>query len=309
MKLRKNFLGPNAVMFGDSSCPACLSQVKILMDKFGKNHCITYYDLSRFDPPSFILERDGSYSLPTWVLPDGSIHKGVINKNLKSLVKTNRKVSFGECVAGDGTVPQVDSLAQCGKNFPGGRGMDIPNSFMNTIKNKWGQTDYLNAGIGGFRSIGPGSSTNDIYYSNKNLNDIRMYQPGGQLETSFSLNRTCNTMSNNPGDSTYGLVYDSKNPQIVGFGSKNKNRSRFGKGGLYSQMGGAYLNEPLVDKNTVRDLFGGATQSELPRPRSVPNKNIYIGQVQDYNPINKFGKKLGEGSVISINKKNKIKIR
>ena len=171
MKLRKNFLGPNAVMFGDSSCPACLSQVKMLMDKFGKNYSITYYDLSRFEPPSFILERDGSYSMPTWVLPDGTIHKGVINKNLQSLVNGTRNVSFGRnCVAGDGTVPQIDSLAQCGKNFPGGQGMDIPNSFMNTIQNKWGSSDYLNAGIGGFRSIGPGSSANDIYYSNNKQN-------------------------------------------------------------------------------------------------------------------------------------------
>jgi hypothetical protein len=182
---------------------------------------------------------------------------------------------------------------------------------MNTVKNTWGSEDYLNAGVGGFRSIGPGSSTNDIYYSNNNLNNIRMFPPGGQLETSFSLNRTCNTMSNNPGENTYGLVYDSKNPQIVGFGRRRK--QKFGK--LYSQMGGAYLNEPLVGKNTVRDLFGGATQYELPRPRSVQNKNIYLGQVQDYNPINQFGnkklrnKKLGEGSVISITKKNKIKIR
>ena len=133
MKLRKNFLGPNAVMFGDSSCPACLSQVKLLMDKFGKNYSITYYDLSRFEPPSFILERDGSYSMPTWVLPDGTIHKGVINKNLNRLVKSNKKSSFGICVGGDGTVPQIDSLKQCGKNFPGGQGMDIPNSFMNTV--------------------------------------------------------------------------------------------------------------------------------------------------------------------------------
>jgi hypothetical protein len=307
MKLRKNFLGPNAVMFGDSSCPACLSQVKILMDKFGKNYHITYYDLSRFEPPSFILDRDGSYSMPTWVLPDGTIHRGVINKNLDRLVKSNnKKSSFGKnCVAGDGTVPQIDSLVQCGKNFPGGGGMNIPNSFMNTIQNKWGSSDYLNAGIGGYRSIGPGSSTNDIYYSNNNLNDIRMYPPGGQLETSFSLNRTCNTMRNNPGENTYGLVYNSKNPQIVGFGRRGRKGSqRFGE--LYSQMGGAYLNERIVT-----DRFGGATQLEIPRPRSVPNKNIYVGQVQDYNPINKFGKKKkpGEGSVISLTRKNKIKIR
>ena len=301
MKLHKNYLGPNAVMFGDSGCPACLGQIKLLMDNFGKNYNITYYDLSRYPPPAFITDRQGNIMLPTWVFPDGTIHKGaIVNKNkLKSLI-TTRGSSFGACTVGDPSIPQINSLVECGKNFPDGKGSIIPNSFMNNIKNKWGD-DYLNAGVGGFRSLGPGS--NDTYYSNNNLNDIRMYQPGGQLETAFDLNRTCNDVQKNSGESTYGLVYNSTNPQIVGFG---KSKSRFGKS--YQQMGGAYLNEPLVKSDTVRNLYGGGIQNDLPRPRSVQNKNVYIGQVKDYNPLNKFGKKkLGEGSIITL-KKNKIKI-
>jgi glutaredoxin len=281
----KIYLGPNPVMFGDSSCPACMAQIKMLMDKY-PNEKIIYYDLSKYDAPQFITDRDGSISMPTWVFPDGKIHRGVI-KDLSKLIK-KRQSAFGKCTAGDGTVPVLDSLVQCGKNFPGGEGNLIPNSFSQTIKEKWG-TDYLNAGIGGFRSLGPNS--NDTYYSNNYFNDIRMAHPSDQLGTSLALNRTCNQMKSNVGDNTYGLIYNSPNPQIVGFGRKapcKKNRkNNFGY--LYNQMGNAYANAPLVSWNTVRGLYGGGIQNDLPRPRSVQNKDIFIGQVNDYNPIKSNG--------------------
>jgi hypothetical protein len=304
MKLPKHFLGSSPVLFGDSHCPACLAQVKLLMDSVGQGG-VVYYDLSRFDAPDFIADRNGSVSMPTWVFPDGTIHRGVIRKNLKSLVKNNRNSRFGKCDSGDPDIPQLDSLAKCGKNFPGGGGMNIPNSFMNTIKDKWGD-DYLNAGIGGVRSLPPGQAGIDKYFSNNNLNDIRMAEPGGQLETMFSLNRRYNQVNNDIGTCTYGLVYDSKNPQIVGFGRAKK--SQFGKY-LYKQMGNAYENAPLVRKDTVRDLYGGAIQNNLAVPRSVQNKNIFIGQVNDYNPVNEFGRKNREGKVIHLTKKNKIKVK
>lgn len=282
-KTQKIYLGPNPVMFGDSNCPACMAQMKMLMDKY-PNEKIVYYDLKSYPAPSFIADKNGTVNMPTWVFPDGKIHKGVM-KDLSKLIK-KRRSNFGSCTAGDGTVPVLDSLAKCGKNFPDGQGNLIPNSFMQNIQNKWGE-DYLNAGTGGFRSLGPNS--NDAYYSNNNLNDIRMYPPGGQLESAFSLNRTCNMMKNNPGNNTYGLVYDSPNPQIVGFG-RNSRKSRFGKSYLYNQMGQAYANAPLVTWDTTKNLYGGATQNGLPRPYSVQNKDIFIGQVNDYNPI-KFGKR------------------
>ena len=311
-KVPRNYLGSNAVMFGDSGCPACLGQMKLLMDQFGKNTHVIYYDLSRYPAPEFIKHRNGDVSMPTWVLPSGKVHRGVITKNLKSLLKT-RSSSFGECVPGDGTIPQINSLAECGKNFPGGQGNIIPNSFMQDIQNKWGE-DYLNAGIGGFRSLGPDS--NDVYYSNNNWNNIRMEPPGGQMDTAYGLNRRCNILKNNIGDSTYGLVYDTPgSPQIVGFGNRGRGKkNRFGQY-LYRQMGGAYANQPLVNANTVQQLHGGAIQNNIIRPRLVQNPTEYIGQVKAYNPstedITNFGKKkrtLGEGSILSLTRKNKIKV-
>jgi len=300
-KTQKIYLGPNPVMFGDSTCTACMAQMKMLIDKY-PNETIVYYDLKTNPAPDFITDRNGMVQMPTWVFPDGKIHKGLI-KDVSKLIK-KRGSRFGMCTAGDGTVPVLDSLVKCGKNFPGGEGNLIPNSFMENVQNKWGE-DYLNAGIGGFRSLGPNS--NDAYYSNNNLNDIRMYPPGGQLETAFSLNRTCNMMQKNVGDNTYGLVYDSPNPQIVGFGRQRGRRapaavdlrprkSGFGKSYLYGQMGDAYANAPLVSWDTTRNLYGGGIQNELPRPYSVQNKDIYIGQVNDYNPI-KFGKKKVKNNV------------
>ena len=50
-------------------------------------------------------------------------------------------------------------------------------------------------------------------------------------------------------------------------------------------MGNAYANAPLVKWDTVQKLYGGGIQNDLPRPRSVQNKDIFIGQVNDYNPI------------------------
>jgi len=294
-RLAKNFLGSDPVMFGDSNCPACLSQVKMLMDSFGKSGAIRYYDLARYPAPDFIKDRNGSVSMPTWVLPDGTMHRGVIGKNTRRLLAKKNNTGFGKCVAGDGTTPQLNSLAECGKNFPGGEGFSIPNSYMNEIRDKWGE-DYLSAGIGGSRVLAPGD--NATYYSNNNLNDIRMYPPGGQLETSFLLNRTCNTMNKNPGMGDYGMVYNSKNPQIVGFG-----RSK-----LYGQMGGAYKNEPLVNSGTVKDLYGGAIQNDLVRPNGVDARAGYVGRYS-YNYNTSFGRnKVGEGSVLQL-KNGKVKVK
>jgi hypothetical protein len=305
-------LGKNAIMFGSSKCPACLSQVKILMDYFNgkKGLKILYYDLNVYDPPDFILERDGSYSMPTWYFPGGKIKRGIItdSRQFNSLLSKS-KSSFGSssgCTAG-GVVPQIDSLATCGKNFPNGKGMEIPNSWMNTMEKKWGSgSDVLNGGTVG-RELGPGN-TSEIYSSNY-LNNIRMAQPAGPLGTALSLNRTCNTMSSSntyPSMTTVGIVTNSTSPQIVAaFGRKKKNR--FG-GSLYDQMGAAYElgdNQYVVAPNTFQQLYGGAIQNNLPRPYKVKS-DLYVGSAPVYNPI-KFGK-IKEGSVLTV-KKGKVKVK
>jgi hypothetical protein len=291
-------------MFSSSSCPACLAQIKILGDHFkGKNANIVYYDLDKYPPPSYILDRDGSYSMPTWVFPNGTIHKGLIKdkKKIGSLVSRNSR--FGaECLNTDYSVPDINSLARCGKNFPDYKGLQIPKSFMENVESVWGKgSDVLNAGVGGTRSLGPDNIGE--MYSNNFYNNIRMAQPSDQLGTALYLNRQCNVIN---GDNTYntkGMIYNSENPQIVGFGSRKKKNSF----GLYSQMGPAYSKQYIMDPETIRNQYGGGVQNDLPRPQKVNNGDYYIGTFPEYKPI-KFGKKVGEGSVLTV-KKNKIKVQ
>jgi len=299
----------SAVMFGSSDCPACLSQVKMIKDhlKFGE---IVYYDLKQYDAPEFITERDGSYSMPTWVLPDGTIHKGVItNKRLFGNLVKKRTTNFG---ASDEFLPQLGVLAKYGKDWPNGQGLEIPNSFMTDVENKWGTGEkVLDAGLVG-RELGPGNT--DKIFSQNYFYQPRMSQPGGQLGTFERLNRTCNIVKNPASKlEVPGMFPDSTNQQIVGFGKKK--RSQFGK--LYNQMGPAYGSQYIVDKDTIRNIYGGGLQDEYPRPQKVNNKDIYIGQAKVYNPLNvpSFGLKkskkrvIKEGTVLTLKKGGKIKIR
>ena len=302
-------LGTNAILFGSSDCNACLMQIKMLMNHFGKKGVnIEYYNLKMFPAPKLIMDSTGNYSMPTWWLPNksgggGKLHVGVINdkKKFPSLLK--KGMSFGSCGSSDNSIPQINQLAQCGKNFPDGKGMEISSSYMESLQSIWGKgSDVLNAGVGGTRSLGP-NRVGEIY-SNNFVNDIRMAQPAGQLGTALRLNRECNYQQNKvPQFQTPGMIYDSQNPQIVGFGRK----TRFG-----GNEGPAYGKGYLMDKNTVKSLYGGGINDNYPRPYGVKNSS-YIGSAPLYNPIKskqEFGKKkVGEGSVLSIGRKNKIKVR
>jgi hypothetical protein len=304
MKSRIN-IGKNPVMFGNSNCPACLAQIKILTDHFnGKNANIVYYDLNKYPVPSYIVDRKGNYSMPTWVFPNGKVHKGMIKDKKQFSLLIARNVNFGEtCLNTNYSIPDVNPLARCGKNFPNNEGFKIPNSYISTVEKVWGTgDDVLNAGIGGTRSLGP----NNIgeMYSNNYYNNIRMAHPSDQLGTAYYLNRSCNIVKNvNKENSTPGMIYDSKNPQIVGFGKKvkkveNKVGNRFGNY-LYKNMGTPYLPSYISNQN------GGGIQKDKPRPFKINNPDLFIGTA----PIlsSKFGKKVGEGSVLTL-RKNKIKV-
>jgi hypothetical protein len=315
-------------MFGSSDCPACLSQVKILMDHFGnkKGLNIVYYDLKANKAPNFI-KKNKQVMMPTWVDTDGKIIRGVITdkKKLNTLV-TKGKFSFG--------VPEVGTLAKYGKNFPDYKGFDIPPSFMQDTEKVWGKgDDTLRAGMLG-RDMDP-SKVTDTVLSNDYFYGPRMAQPAGQLGTMLGLNQKCNIIQN--GNNVYGMIYNSANPQTVGpgFGKKRKTvkkgvkktvkktvkrKSRFGDE-LYQQMGPAYAPGYLVNKNTGRDLYNGGIQNNLPRPYKVQNDKIFIGQAPVYNPIKSldFGRKrkgkkgksntfIGEGTTLTI-KGGKVKIK
>jgi len=283
--------------FGSETCGACKEQKKILRKHFkGK---VNYINIDRF-PERFKYIK----ATPTWAIPQGNnkyiLHEGIINDpgSLSAFGKT-RRTRFGESVP---LYPNINDLAVYGKTFPNGKGFEIPNSFYKTIENVWGKgDDTLNAGIGGTRSLGPDNISE--MYSNGYFNNIRMAHPSDQLGTALYLNTTCNTL-HKPSTMTEspGMIFDSKNPQIVsmttGFGKKNlsgnkKNlsgnkKNLFGKN-TYGQMGPAYEigNQYLIDKDTGKQLYSGARQDENSRPYSVNNKYIYVGQAPTYNPIGK----------------------
>ena len=292
-------LGNNAIMFGDPSCPACLAQYKMLSDYSSNQNqdvYINYYDLTKNKVPDFLLDKDGNYVMPTWYLPtsgsSGKLYSGVISDSSKfnTLISKKNKFKFGN------SIPEIGTLKKNGKLFPGGNGFTIQNSFENDIQKNWGTgDDTLNAGTLG-REFGPGQ-TNKIYSDNY-YNNIRMAVPGGDLDTTLSNNRACNITNNNKAVSmNSGLIYDSKNPQIVGTTSF----------GMYSKFKKDYDNM-LVDK------YAGGTNKPFKKIKKV-NTNSFIEKAPVYMKTARsaisFGKKkktVGPGSVLIIkNKKIKIK--
>ena len=256
--------------------------------------------------------------------------KRTVKRKVKRTVK--RKVKRKTNRFGD-MIPQINTLQKYGKNFPDNQGFNVGLSFAENMTKKWG--DPLLSGTVG-REFGPGNV--DKIYKNDYYNGIRMIQPGNDLETAISLNRTAN-MYNKNGNSypvTYspGLIYDSKNPQIVSMNAfgrrknhsfgKKKRTSRFG--GLYSQMGPVPHSNYLMDKTFFNNKYAGGGQGGPVAPNKVQNNKIFIGQSKEYSPIKSitsFGKKKvqfgsqkkkpkshgpKEGDTISVNKFGKLKI-
>jgi hypothetical protein len=286
-------LGNNAIMFGDPSCPACLAQYKLLSDKFSKQNgsYINYYDLSKYKVPSFLTDREGNYSMPTWYLPSGNSKGKLFIGIISSPAKFNKLLSTRNTKFGD-VIPQINTLTKNGKAFPDGKGFNIQDSFANKIMQQWGSGDnMLKSGTLG-REFGPGGT--DKIYSNGYYNNIRMGVPGGDLDTALNLNARCNIVNNPKAiDMSPGMIYNSPNPQIVNFGRK----TRFG-----CNTAPSYSNPKLITNS-----YTGAMQNGSSRPTSVNSRSI-IGQASDYTT--QFGKKkkVGPGSILSI-KNNKIKIK
>jgi len=315
-------LGPAAIMFGSSDCPACLAQFKLINDYILKNKVdgtILYYNLKKQPVPKCITNPDGSYAMPTWYIPDkngmgGTLQPGLRKSKLGSLVQKrpkNRFSSFGSSPVD--IIPQINTLAVDGKNFPNGQGFDIQNSWANQLQSIWGVGNAENAGTLG-REFGPGNFGN--VYSNDYLNNIRMAQPGGDLDTVLAMNRTCNMYKSNT--DTPGLIYNSPNPQIVGFNGFGthkrvvkkapKSKFRFGTG-LYNQMGPAYGSSYITnDKGLMNSLYtGGGQWDPSLKPISVQNPNYYIGTaspVQVKN-VSLFGR--GKTKPVKTVKSNHVK--
>lgn len=265
------------ILFMSPGCGACIEQKKILDDYFsskGKSVTLSQINVDRF-PDKFKFIK----VTPTWAFPIGNqkymLHPGIISE--PSILVNSRKSGFGN------VLPQLKSLSICGKTFPDGKEFNVPSSFYNEVEDKWGTgNDTLNAGIGGYRSLGPENI--EELYSAGYYNNIRMAHPSDQLGTALYLNRTCNKTGStleSPG------MLNGPNPQIddntTGFGNKYR-RSRFGS--LYkNSMGPAYNHNPLIKEN----VYSGGVQNEGPRPQGVDSPNTFIGNAPLYGLS--FGKK------------------
>ena len=322
--MKKIKLGDNAIMFGDiKGCDACKSQDQILKSKFKSGHFLyKHVPINKIKNYPELKDISG---IPCWYIPTGNgsgyLQEGVIQNPTKKLLQKKllqkkvlsslqksplkllqksplkllqkRRFRFGD------VIPEIGTLAKYGRNFPDGNSFQIPNSWNNEVTNTW--VNPLNSGTLG-REFGPGNT--DQIYTNKYFNDIRMAYPGGDLDTTLNLNRSCNVYNPVPtsGENAYpvlnsaGMIYDSPNPQIVNnsFGKSNKFkriRSKFGN--LYQQMGTVPEKNYLLNSKTFNDMYAGGGTFEPSRPYKVNNSNIFIGQSPIYYPLKtSFGAKI-----------------
>jgi len=220
--------GNNAIMFGDKkSCVYCAKQDLILRKKFKKGHYL--YKKVKIGKHLKVGKTSVKIdAIPMWYIPTGN-GKGYLKTGLidgKGKIKLNdllekRRSGFGNAI------PEINTLAKYGKNFPDNKPFQVTDNFNTQVTKTWGNP-LLSGTLG--REFGPGNT--DKIYSNNYFNDIRMARPGGDLDTTLSLNQKCNVSDQVPSASgnvnpityTKGMIYDSANPQITSFGKKRLTR-------------------------------------------------------------------------------------
>jgi hypothetical protein len=179
------------IMFGSLSCPACVSQKK-LIDQYCRKSGVTYnylfYDVDKLPMPKFLQKTE---YIPVWV-KGKKVVQGQIDP--VKLVTKNELVALGSKRNSFGGQSMDEYQAGNGL-FPDGKGFKIPNSFVNSIQNLYGNGDNaLVAGTVG-RELGPGGDTNKLYTS-EYFHQPRMAYPGGDLDTLLNNNVNCNVKNN-----------------------------------------------------------------------------------------------------------------
>jgi hypothetical protein len=286
------------------------------------------------------MSKGGDVAMPTIYAPVkgrtyGTVKPGVVSDpkkfdkittpklwTAKGIKNVQKYMNFGVAPKLIAT-PPIGVLKKYGKNFPNGKGLQVKNSWTNTVADQWGMKNITNSGTLG-REFGPKGV--DKIYSGKYFNSPRMARPGGDLDTALRTNylafvnqppKNVNTRKNVP-----GLFYDRRAPDFVGFNDLPSNNLLFGKGrlnkrrrnvrsvlaknsfgsGLYHQMGAPFGRngvEYLLNPNTVADFYGGATSTfslssnkdnantRIPaRPSKVQSDIIYLSKgIKAYNPI------------------------
>jgi hypothetical protein len=291
------------ILLTNKDCGACITQNEILQEyakDSGSPVFIDQVDLNDADPArGKKLEKmfDWVDATPTWLVQTSEgtwvKHEGVIDDpeiiQQIAVINRSRRGGFGQLKE---LARGINDLQINGKNFEGGGGFNVPNSFYKSVESSSGPGDAtLNAGLGSARSLGPGNAHK--VFTNEHFHQPRMVAPGSTDDVFLRGNRIHNELMN-PNNSFYpGMLVGSMSPQIVdqtsGFGNR---KSRFGNT-LYPQMGPAYKNNGLISRDI--NLYNGARQNEEPRPRGVNKPGTFIGNANIYQPFN-FGKKIKRGT-------------
>jgi len=184
------------IFFGSSGCPECTLQKKLLKNKLKQNVDYYYYDLDKLPVPEMIIDKSGSYIMPTWWIPKKVINRkphGVIVKGVTEIkrIKNNnfKSTKFG--------------------NSNSNWFIATP-TWESTVREKYGGDGLMSIPFGGkFNNDTVDSIFEREYYLAPGGN-----RPNGDLITYLALNRACNNR-NTPGK--YQGLLKGEYPEIVDF--------------------------------------------------------------------------------------------
>jgi len=179
------------IFFGSGKCPACVGQKKILQSKV-VNVDYYYYDLEKLPVPRLIIDKSGSYSMPTWWIPIkivngvpyGKLLKGMlsiqqINKFMKKKSNRPRNLRFG--------------ASEPVKSFPNGQGFMTSPTWEEVMRQQYGGDGTNSVPFGGQLK------NTDIIFDKAYYLAPGGTIPNGDLGTYLGLNRTCNGLNKNRG--------------------------------------------------------------------------------------------------------------
>lgn len=264
-------LGGHVIIFSDpDDYQQCVSQIPDHVIKV-KPKLYFYNTLVHSIPPEYKMTTKRFYYIP-YNKYSGVFSKQWDNDNvLRALSIMNPNVPYVRISQFGYSMPPIAPLAEYGRNFPNGKGMQIPDSWEQNIKNTWGNDATTSSTVGSV--FGPGKNADAL--SATYFHGPRMSIPGGPLETYMMLNSRCNqSKASDP------MLVPGQFPESTNFGKRRtKRRVRFGTNGLYGQMGPAYGGSNKITS------YGGGTQVDEVFPSM--NKSTWVGGATKYDPLSR----------------------
>jgi hypothetical protein len=261
-------LGGHVIIFSDSGhYQQCISQIPISVTKVRPKLYFYNTDINPI-PSGYAVKSKQFYYIPYNQYSGIVSHQWNTDNVLRALSIMNPNVPYIRISNFGYSTPEVAPLAQYGKNFPNGKGMDIPNSWEQNTKDVWGKDTTASATVG--NTFGPGNNGQAL--TAKEFHQPRMSIPGGPLDAFQMLNARCNqAKSNDP------MLHPGTFPESTNFGKRRRTGRKARFGNLYTQMGPAYGGS-----NQITPYGGGKTvDSETPGFGS----GTWVGSAKPYNPL------------------------